>query len=52
VTWSRCRDKGNRVIRKMKASDFAAAAEQLVKAGLGSIVERKPSIVFRAGTPA
>lgn len=50
VTWTRCRDKGNRMIRKMKASDFAAAAEQWVEAGLGSIVERKPSIVFRAGS--
>ena len=50
VTWRRCTDKGNRMIRAMKSSDFAAAAEQWVEAGLGSIVERKPSIVFRAGS--
>ena len=48
VTWSLCRDKGNRMIRGMKASDFAAAVEQLVEAGLGTIVKEKPAVVFRA----
>ena len=48
VTWSRCRDKGNRMIRGMQASDFAAAVEKLVGARLGTIVARKPAIVFRA----
>ena len=50
VTWSRCRDKGNRMIRGMQASDFAAAVEKLVEAGLGTIVKEKPAVVFRAGT--
>ena len=48
VTWSRCRDKGGRIIRKMKASDFAAAVEQLVEAGLGPIVREKSAVVFRS----
>ena len=50
VTWSCCRDKDGRMIRKMKASDFAAAVEQLVEAGLGTIVREKPAVVFRPCT--
>ena len=50
VSWSRCRDKGGRVIRRMKSSDFAAAVAQLVEAGLGTIVKEKPAIVFRSST--
>ena len=50
VNWSRCRDKGNRMIRGMQAYDFAAAVEKLVEAGLGTIVKEKPAVVFRAGT--
>ena len=50
VAWSRCRDKGNRMIREMQASDFAAAVEKLVEAGLGTIVKEKPAIVFRSST--
>ena len=50
VTWSRCRDKGNRMIRKLKAADFAAAVEQLVEAGLGTIVEGTSALAFRSGT--
>lgn len=49
VSWSRCRDKGNRMIRGMQAPDCAAAVEQLVEAGLGTIVKEKPAVVFRAG---
>lgn len=49
VTWSRCRDKGNEMIRGMQAFDFAAAVEQLVEEGLGTIVKEKPAVVFRAG---
>ena len=50
VTWSRCRDKGNRTIRGMKASDLAAAVRQLAGAGLGTIVKEKPAVVFRSST--
>ncbi len=48
VTWTRCRDRGNRMIRKMKASDFAAAVMALVDAGQGTTVEGTSSLVFRA----
>ena len=48
VTWSRCRDKGNRAIRAMKSADFAAAVKALVDAGQGTVVEGKSSLVFRA----
>ena len=48
VTWSRCRDKGNRAIRGMQAADFAAAVKALVDAGQGTVVEGRSSLVFRA----
>ena len=48
VTWTRCRDKGNRAIRGMQAADFAAAVKALVDAGQGTVLEGRSSLVFRA----
>ena len=48
VTWSRCRDKGNRAIRGMQAADFAAAVKALVDPGQGTVVEGKSSLGFLA----
>ena len=48
VTWSRCRNKGNREVRAMKSADFAAAVKALVDPGQGTVVEGKSSLGFLA----
>ena len=48
VNWTRCKAEGNRAIRDLKAADFKAATQVLVQEGLGTIIEMRPSVVFRA----
>ena len=50
VDWTKCRNKGGRAIRAMKAADFAAAVRVLEESGLGTVIENKNKIVFRSST--